>query len=374
MTKPDLILHIGTQKTGTTTIQSFLRDNRAVLRSAGVLAPKMMHEPQAVRLAACCDRSPWPVAGAHFGVTSPEDLEVLRRRTLARLDARLSARSFEKVVISNEHLHSHVLSPEQLVWLQGLATTRFGEVRPVVYFRRQDRLAVSRYSTALRAGFADATPFDLGSHPWHRYYFDHRAVHRMWRDAFGAERVTVRLFERRLFPNQNVIDDFLEATDLPRDLDYRVPSPTNEALSADAAALIRVLNRRYAAGDIPVTNRGRRDLAGFLEERYPGAAWLPARESAEAFYASFAAGNDALRAELGRESWFDEDFSMYPEAHDPAVEEERARWAVDEFDRVLPELLAEAARRRESKTAGRVRPGAAVGRPRRWNRSSTGRP
>ena len=342
--KPELILHIGTEKTGTSTIQAFLSRNRAVLRPAGVLAPRLMHRPRAVRLAACCDVPPWPLAGRHFAVDSQAALEDLRGETLKRLDARLADRPYSRVVISNEHFHSLVRSPAQLDWLQEVVSSRFDGVRVVVYFRRQDRLAVSRWSTSLRAGFVSKDPFQFG--PGVHHYFSHLGVYRLWSEVFGRDRMTVRLFERERFAGGNVLDDFLDAAGLPRGLAYQPAPVINEALSADAAAVLTEFNTRIIAGRLELSDRDRRATTGLVAARYPGPPRLPLRAHAETFYLGFAEENAALQEELGLSSWFDDDFSMYPERLDDVAQQARARWAVDELDRVFPILQEEIRLRR----------------------------
>jgi hypothetical protein len=46
----DIVLHIGMPKTGTTSIQFFLRDNRERLASLGVLFPKAAGQVRSERL------------------------------------------------------------------------------------------------------------------------------------------------------------------------------------------------------------------------------------------------------------------------------------------------------------------------------------
>jgi hypothetical protein len=218
-----LVLHIGTHKTGTSALQSFLVTNAEALRARGLnylkagLGQAMAHHSLAwgTRGFKGQDNSVWAEARAEVEA-APDAIHL----------------------VSSEGLW--FAEPDGIkAEVEGL-----GPVRVIAYLRRQDRYLQSLYKQAITSG--RKSKFET----WRTQQEDRGdflAVMRKWAAAFGRENIEVRPYERD-GAKVDVTADFFDALGVDaRDLldargaDSRWrhnPSPRRELL-----ALLRALNR-----------------------------------------------------------------------------------------------------------------------------------
>lgn len=314
------ILHIGTEKTGTTTIQEFLHDNRALLISHGVAYPRTPGLRNHRNLAGYAMNIK-QVDGfiAKHGLSSPEK----KRRWKAAFKTRLHKEldeldaSVHTVIFSSEHLHSRLWGEAAIGKIKELLSPCFEEIKILVYLRRQDQLAVSSYSTKLKAGDTPShilNPKVKCTNQYYNYYF----LLKKWSSIFGKENINVRLFESGRFYHNDLISDFLMSTGMNENAQWSTPESLNEKLSWQSQRLIRRYNNRYPKFGVDGYNRlndtVRNELLNKLEIRYPGAGELPTRGEAISFYSIFREDNQRVAREwFDQDHLFDEDFSVYPE-------------------------------------------------------------
>lgn len=316
-------IHIGTEKTGTTTIQDFLESNLARLAEAGYATLPGMGERNQTRLAAYAMTDDGRQTDLHvqYGLTGPAEREAFEARVEEDLAAELEAQAdCHSLIVSSEHLQSRVRSGEGVAKLKALLERHVKQVRIIVYLRRQDRMAVSAFSTRFKAGNLGTDVFP--AKPDLPHYFDHAALLERWSGVFGRETMVVRIFEPGRLIAGDLIADFSDALGLELSEAYEVPKTHNRSLNAAALRFLAEFNKhapRIVDGRIDTS---RQDVVESLETHYAGRAELVTRAQAEAFYARFAAGNAVILAEYfaesGRTALFDDDFSMYPDAAETA--------------------------------------------------------
>ena len=187
-----LILHIGANKTGSSAIQSFLRQNHKVLATAGVLVPD--------RELGTSNK----VTGEHVFAFQ----EFINTGNRAELEARVRAlaRSDAKTVLcSAENLSNGANFQLFNKALAGI------DCKVVLYIRRQDELLTSSWQqwnskreTDLDAWLVLALQ-RLGH--WQRCIDG-------WETVAGTGNVTVRIFQRSDLANNDVVDDFISCCQL----------------------------------------------------------------------------------------------------------------------------------------------------------------
>lgn len=303
------ILHIGTEKTGSTTLQRFLSGNRDRLAERGFVYPSFCGASNHTGLSAFAldsDRTD-PLREA-FGVRDAGDVEPLRARLRAAAAAELAGAP-ETAIFCNEHCHSRLTRGAEVRRLRDFLAEFFDDVRVSVCLRRQDRVALSLYSTRLKSGHTDpeVLPRTNAADP----YFNYDASLALWEEAFGREKVRPRLFDR----GGGVVADFLATWAIGAEADFRSVPDANESILPGAQDFLRRINPHLAPlAGLPLEDvRG--PLAATLARIMPGQGAKPSRAAAESFYAMFEPSNEAVRARHfpDRARLFESDFSDYPE-------------------------------------------------------------
>lgn len=227
-----LVLHIGWAKTGTTSLQNFLKLNQdRLLGEHGVCYP-------------CTGRK---AAGQHrLGLClregGPEPREVW-----SRLMAELAAeRGWHTAIVSSEALRNP--DPQRLAMAAALVPPEW-QVLIVMYVRQPDLMLESLYLQELKGGYPWAS-FDkflaakrAAGEP------DYEGAVTLYQTGFPppCARVVVRPFEREQWPDGDLVADFLQATglgDVLADETLRQPPRLNEKASPLLMSLVQALTRR----------------------------------------------------------------------------------------------------------------------------------
>lgn len=295
------ILHIGTEKTGTTSIQALMGSNTQALRRQGLHYPAAFGSGGQRDIATCVmDDGLIDDARQALGISTPDHIARHRAAVagkLARITEKFSAR-FPTLLLSSEHFHSRLNTPQAVARLKDLLAPHCRDFRVLVFLRPQHELAVSIYSTRLRVGAPAPEIIPKAKRPLP--YYDYRALLDRWTDTFGRAAVSPRIYSR------DVLDAFLTYCGIDRTA-LTAPRRINEALSGEAQA--------FLAGINPHLGSERGDIARYLNDigSLPGPQ--PARAEAEAFDAVYAEGNEAVRAEWfpDRARLFECDLSHLPE-------------------------------------------------------------
>lgn len=310
------ILHIGTEKTGTSSLQSFLARNRDRLNARGfhypVFAGPVSHEGLAA-YAMADDR--FDDLRLNQTVHDAAELAAFRADFERRAAEELAAHAGRTIIFSGEHCSSRLRSRAEVARLKALLGRFFDRIDVAVYLRRQDEVAVSLYSTALKSGNEWSSIFpalrDVSRH------FDYDGMLRRWASEFGPGHVHPRIFAPDEMAGGSVVEDFCEIWKLGGG--YQAVARTNESLCPPAQEFLRRLNRAVPPVVSGRTNALRGDLAQPISRAYAGKGRRPARAEAQAFLAQFADTNEAVRARWfpERKQLFPDNFSAYPEHEDP---------------------------------------------------------
>lgn len=293
-----LWLHIGSHKTGTSSLQRNLRraKNQGQLGDLAYLHPQGHYQANPI---------------VEIEGEGAEMLPVLRHDLI------------EELITRNKK--DAVLSTEMLFWLddpalvQALADQlrkRFGDIRIVAYLRRQDALALShRKQVVMGTAAVQFYGCQISALPryephMHRY-FDYDRKLAMWESVFGRDALILRRFEPAALVGADTVTDFFHLIGV--ELVERVED-VNQALSRSALlAGLWLRQRGYP----------RRTFETLLEELADDGKLMPARSEAQAFLDHFTNSNRALAARYdpqGPECYFSDDFSRYPETGNDRLE------------------------------------------------------
>ena len=246
-----LILHIGTHKTGSTTLQNYFYLNRLWLRPMGVHYPK-------------------PLMGPIFYVNNHKDL-----RDSARIEAKSGGTEFHPDLGAHDaRLGAYVNAiieagaPVAILSCEGWSSilnfyahrlkpleNRF-DIKVLAFMRRPDHWAEAFYRQRVaNVVHRETMPFHsfVSQPPMQTYLFDRARLFGWWADAFGARNVTVIPFEPAV-PGFDLIERFCNAADLPRGLARRLlfrRATANPTLSRSQAETLRRANEKGGSAERP---------------------------------------------------------------------------------------------------------------------------
>jgi hypothetical protein len=221
----NLWLHIGSPKTGSSSIQDFLWANRATLAKAGIAI--LTPGPQ--------QSSANRLAGAIGGRNKHDPAEVARD-----CFARLNRDTPTDAVLSSEEFYLE--DPDAIAAaLAPHIKQHDAEVQIVLYLRRQDLFIDSFYSQRRKTGRFRGTLQDFIVQFAARE-LNYLAMVEMWRAAFPKAKVHLRRFERARFPDGDIVSDFMQGighAGLEKGCDR--PETRNTAPNRDVIALMDML-------------------------------------------------------------------------------------------------------------------------------------
>ena len=228
-----VILHIGGEKTGTTTLQLFLARNSQQLQKAGYYYPS--------------DRKKAYFGGyAHFPVAAcliKEEVDFISEEKRLTLPLVLDSlandikESDKAVILSCEHFSSRLHNREPIVKLRDAIGTE--DTNIVCYIREPSDLALASWSTAIRYGCNQVFSTDevTPDNP----YFNYLHILDLWSSVFGEQNVCVREFNRRTLIDGDICRDFCELVGI--DSQNMAPQePANESLDAGKLEALKFIN------------------------------------------------------------------------------------------------------------------------------------
>ena len=310
------VLHIGTEKTGTTVLQSSLSSQREYLSRNGVCYAKSPGDFNCRSLAAAFTplgkRDEYVVK---HGLTKPNRFAEWRHKLLdeTRREIIAAQDGCHSYILSSEHFSSRLLQDADVAELAAYLGSVFQEIIVVCYLRRQDLMATSRLNEVFRAGFPQRRFPTVTNNNALPPLYDYHALIKRWSGAFGESAIKVRIFERSELAGGSIIADFAE-TQIGFPLKQSEHVDKNVSLSSAAQAALMMFNQAMGVEARPHVARHRRELARYLERVAPGSDGKPARSDARSFYNHFKEGNKHIaQVYFQRDQLFDENFDDYPE-------------------------------------------------------------
>lgn len=243
------IVHIGLNKTGSTTIQGWLAANRDALAEQGIRydpfegqpQPSMAHAIGFTSLAVHHEGRIVPSADAraHLKIDTLDDQARLVEDFEARAEDSITNGNYGTYVISSEFLPAWLPRPEMAKLFHDWLEQRFDRVRYVVYIRDQIDWVPSAYAQMIKMGGTESLE-DYLERRGERNYF--RSL-RKWIDGVGRGKLDVRLLERDFLIDGDLVTDFAHV--IGADMaNTHAPKILNEAMDADALVKMLEVNRK----------------------------------------------------------------------------------------------------------------------------------
>ena len=294
------IVHIGTEKTGTSSIQRFLYQNRKLLENAGFHFIQSAGTTNNRALPAyCVSDDSYDDFLDGKGISTPEGREEFRRNFIAKFERELESlgSNTHTVVISSEHFHSRLHTEEEMDNVHRLLSAYFDSIKIVCYIREQGTNCTSSYTTYLRAGGAKTFSefFRLCTH--RNKYYNYYAMLLEWEKRFGFESIDLSIFDQKNFLNSDLLDDFTSKIDpeLVGALDKKIKIE-NESLRPSGQAMARAINCAFPVRTAPVELLSIREkIQNIIYLELKGKGQQPPLAIRNEVFSSFSNSNEILK-------------------------------------------------------------------------------
>lgn len=267
-TKPSLVLHIGTEKTGTSTIQEFLRLNRKGYADQGVIIPDYLGSPN-LPLFTCCFYSDQRHDEVSM-ICGMNDMDVRRRRrdqTLSRFKDQIKSTNSGKFVLSSELLQSRLVFEQEIQSLYDFLSPLFHAISVILYIRKPIETAVSWWSTQVKYGHVMGS-LPSPSDPYVANLCMHKETILRWSNCFGKSNISVRLFRQDTFFKNDLIHDFILASDIDYPRDVIMPPVMNQKMGLDGLLFLSKINKKIPLFGMYRINPFRQNLTTYFLKHF----------------------------------------------------------------------------------------------------------
>lgn len=279
-----LFLHVGVHKTGTTALQKFLDDNRALLTQRGLYWPEVERPPGITHT--------W---GHHNLAWTLRDGDSAGLWNAASQTFPHSA----SIIISSEEF---CLFRQPAKFRPIKAALKGFRIRPVCFLRRQDQLLESIYKHHVKDLGETQPIMDFAKRVWTR--LDHAGFVATLCQAFGRRNVILRLYDQSEL-RAGIYSEFLDTVGLKDQAGFATPEKDlNLSLSAEGLQAMLEANARYRNDTHKL-----RKVRQLILRQYSAKIWsehevLADHERTE-LMEMFLAGNSHIAREFfGRETLF----------------------------------------------------------------------
>ena len=236
-----IFLHIGAEKTGTSSLQQFFKLNRKKLKSASILYSEVAGPESHTALAAAAEAiGKFDDLRVLRGLNSPGAIREFRTNLSRMLSDEVRSAGCENVIFSSEHLSSRLISIPEIETLANMLRPMAESITVVVYLRRQDDFLCSTYSTDVKSGFTG--PMSIPGDGIRQSRYNYYALLERWTAVFGRQNMVCRIYEKSRLKNGDLVDDFAELIGLPVGDAYERPARINESLDVAALEFLRLFN------------------------------------------------------------------------------------------------------------------------------------
>lgn len=248
-----LILHLGTAKTGSSALQTFLDDNRKLLEKQGVCCPLFPDYPvyptvNGYYLSRYCT-SVVDELDPHTLLEKPEeDFALLKealasdRRVILSCEGFWHAKAWEKGSTLQERRGEYWKVMRRETEKLGAEKTTL-----ILYIRRQDRYAGSAWRQWVLGGYMDDPFEEMCFSEGNHFLMDYAEGIRVLRQAYGGNtEIIVRPYGGE-YRGGDIYHDFIRSLGLDWDEGFRIPEKRiNPSLTYDAAEAVRRFRVQYS--------------------------------------------------------------------------------------------------------------------------------
>jgi len=291
-----LILHIGSEKTGTTSIQSMLSLNRELLESKSVRIPmflgRLNHRYAEYAFRSNETQDDFDMNRGIFD--DPKAKKELKDAIKSDWENKISTESLDTWLISCEHFQSRLHHQQEIKNLWRFNKNLFEEISIIIYLRSPISTAYSHLSTAIKGGAIlnsfNITPESVSA------ICNHKEILERWLSVVPKNCLKVRLFDKTKFTRNDLYADFLDSCELDLHDQIQIPMNANSSLSLRSMRLMMLLNQRIPTYFNNMRNPARQDIHHYLEKySVDSPPLVPSIQKAEEFKQYYRESDEYVR-------------------------------------------------------------------------------
>jgi hypothetical protein len=250
MKNKKVIVHIGTRKTGTSSIQKTLGENRVELIKHNIYYPSLKpFNHISIFTPIFLDAPEKYGALIKRGVTSNREALKACARLQSKWINEFNKCECDNFIISAESLTSPVFALNAVRRLKEFLEEYFEEIVIVVYFRHYNSFINSQVQQVIKNGHGSKSIGTILNqyldNPNSEIFYSNNIKN--WVEVFGYDHLIIKPFDIESFRSNSLVEDFLYAAGLNTDgidiQEYKI----NESLGKNSIAFLERLNQKYPA-------------------------------------------------------------------------------------------------------------------------------
>lgn len=292
------ILHLGTEKTGTSSIQHFLKKNRNAIMQQGFYFMKSTGQADDRKLSAyCLLEGQFDDFHTKNSYDTNEKKLIFEKKLVEDIanEIKVIPENIHTVIFSSEHFHSRVRTHAQREKLKSLLSRFFNTVSLITYIRPQLEMAISHYSTYLKTKGTESLEQYLTQCEPENYYYNYWQYLSGWASSFEDSELIVRIFEREALIDKDIVVDFCHAVGLNYSI-LEKTNPINESVTPTGQELLKIVNDNFPSlTEQGLENTTRTAFSQIISRLFPGSGQRPSKEEAIQIQDKFKDINDKIK-------------------------------------------------------------------------------
>ncbi|HED6644032.1 TPA: hypothetical protein R5214_001329 [Campylobacter coli] len=305
-------VHIGTEKTGTTSIQEFLYINKSIIQKQNYFFA------QSIGI-----KNHWDLAFLGYSLNKKDSyilnnslwnfqaIKQHKKNIFSKIKDEVKFN--HKIIFSSELLQSRLTRKREIVKLYTFfKKIGFTNIKVICYIRDANEMLRSLLSEAIKWEEIDSfelkeekEEYKLG-YKKNLFHFHHICNHKQtlqwWGEVFGKENLIVRLFDKNEFYQGDLLKDFMHSIGLEWDDEFIIPPKQNESLDLLGIDLLRRINKFLPLFCNNARNIFRGDLHHFAVKHFTSKdshlKFQPPKEVVQSYIDYFEESNEWVRKEF----------------------------------------------------------------------------
>ncbi|EKP0401801.1 hypothetical protein P2W09_001164 [Campylobacter coli] len=305
-------VHIGTEKTGTTSIQEFLYINKSIIQKQNYFFA------QSIGI-----KNHWDLAFLGYSLNKKDSyilnnslwnfqaIKQHKKNIFSKIKDEVKFN--HKIIFSSELLQSRLTRKREIVKLYTFfKKIGFTNIKVICYIRDANEMLRSLLSEAIKWEEIDSfelkeekEEYKLG-YKKNLFHFHHICNHKQtlqwWGEVFGKENLIVRLFDKNEFYQGDLLKDFIHSIGLEWDDEFIIPPKQNESLDLLGIDLLRRINKFLPLFCNNARNIFRGDLHHFAVKHFTSKdshlKFQPPKEVVQSYIDYFEESNEWVRQEF----------------------------------------------------------------------------